>query len=244
MSRKTFLIAVILISCSSAFAAVQTVTAPDAAISPGWNYIALPAFPIFSGGNPPGYPPDVLDELVGSGTGLDNKLTRWDTNRQSMIAWDSTNDQAKADFGNLLPGDGYGVRVGPGAPSIYFSGVTGNDSIDMFINLPKAGWTVIGFPYSSPVPISDYPYYSGDPYLWENVKVTDGLTTKSLLDASQYNAHWVCSLAVWWDSVGKGFLRVGTSDDNGDSESMIAWHAYWVKSYKDDLGLIFTAPNP
>lgn len=241
---KIVLIILILVFCSSAFAAVETVTAPAEAVTSGWNVIALPAFPVFLGGNPPGYPPDVLNGLVGGGTGLDGKLTRWDAERQVTLAWDSTSPQAKADFGNLLLGDGYPLWISPTASPVTFDGVTGNDSVDTFIPLPKAGWTLIGYPYSVPTSTSGPPYYSGDPYLWENVKVTDGLTTKSLRDASQRGARWIRSTAIWWESPRQSLRTVGASQDFANCRSMIAWHGYWVMSFKDNLGLIFEAPVP
>lgn len=181
---------------------------------------------------------------LGAGTGLDGKVIRWDALSQQTLAWDSTSAQAKADFGNLLPGDGYRVWVHPSALPVTFSGVAQDDSADVYISLPKAGWTLIGYPYSLPTPISDPPYYSGNPYLWENVKVTDGLTIKSVRDASQYGARWIRSTAVWWDSPRQSLRDVGTSRDFAKCKSMIAWHGYWIRSYRDNIGLIFNAPTP
>ena len=245
MRSTALLFAAIFIICSAGFAAVETVTMPEGVINSGWNLMCLPAIPVFVGGNAPGYPPDVLDELVGGGTGLDGRLTRWDACGQGTLAWDSQDAQTQAEFGNLLLGDGYWLYVDPGVTgSISYSGVTENDGIDMFISLPRAGWTLIGFPYSTPRALQDPPYYSGDPYLWENVKVTDGLTTKSMQDASLLGAGWISSVAIWWDSARQGSLDLGVPDDACSSDTMIAWHGYWVRTLKDNLGLILEAPNP
>lgn len=207
--------------------------------------MSLPEIPVFLGGNSPGFPPDVLDEIAWIGPGLDGRLTRWDASSQSIAGWDSSSPQAMAYFGSLLLGDGYWLYVDPAATlPIAYSGIAENDSIDMFISLPKTGWTLIGYPYSTPTPISDYPCFSGTPYQWENVKVTDGLTTKSLYDASQYGAGWVSSTAIWWDSPHKSSRDLGVAEDMAFSESMIAWHGYWVKSFRDNLGLILDARTP
>ena len=245
MKKTALLLAAIVIICSAGITSADTITAPSAAITPGWNMMSIPAVPSSVGGNSPGFPPDVLDELVGDGTGLDGRLTRWEASTQSSIGWDSTAPETMAFFGSLLLGDGYWLYVDPVATlPITYSGITSNDSVDMFISLPKAGWNLIGYPYTTPTPITDYPCFSGTPYAWESVKITDGLTTKSLYDASQYGAGWISSIALWWDSAHRSSRDLGVTDDYSYSESMIAWHGYWVRTYKDNLGLILEAPNP
>ena len=224
-----------LMTCSVCFAAT-TVTSPPGAFSAGWNLFALPAIPTEPA------PGSVLDELGGE-EGLEVRgMHRWDALTQNLLPFST---QTREDFGNLLPGSGYWVRLGPEDPTtISFTGVTDPDSTDMWINLPRAGWTLIGHPYSYPAPDPDAERdYVGDAYLWHSVNVTDGTVTKTLYEASQYSAYWVNSNVYWFDSSRQGIGDIGLPDDCSTSDSLIAWHGYWVKSYKDNLALIMEARN-
>ena len=223
-----------LMTCPVCFA-VTTVTSPPGAFSARWNLFALPAIPA----DPT--PGSVLDEFGGD-EGLEvRSMCRWDALTQDLLLFSV---QTREDFGNLLPGNGYWIRLSPEDPAtISFTGVMDQDSTDMWINLPRAGWTLIGHPYSYPAPDPnvDERYYVGDAYLWGSVSVTDGTVTKTLHEASQYGAHWINSNAYWFDSARQGVCDVGLPDDYSMSDSLIAWHGYWVKSYKDNLVLIMEA---
>jgi len=244
-SAPTMLVALTLlcIICSAGFAAVETVTAPPEAVCAGWNLFAIPAVPVALNGNPPGYPPDVLDEFVADGTGLDGRLFRWDSHSQTLLAWDSQDSEAVANFGNLLINGGYWFALDPAdTAQVSFTGITDNDAIDMWIPLPKAGWAMVGYPYSRPSPELQPPYYSGTPYLWSDVKVTDGIMTKGLYDASQYGEGWVYSVAFWWDSGTQSLMDMGVPDDLPSCESLTAWRGYWVRTFKDNLALMMECP--
>jgi len=200
-------------------------------------------------GNPahaPGSPPSVLDEFdPGDASGLDaRRLMKWDFAKQSLLDLDRYDP---SEFGSLLLGSGYWIKLNTGDPiRVSFSGVSDSDSTDMWISLPRVGWTLIGYPYSYPAPDATPgpPYYTGTAYPWSSVKVTDGMTTKSLSEASQYSAGWIRSVAFWYDTGSGGFVSLGLPDDRPVEGSLIAWHGYWVKSLKDDLALIFEANPP
>ncbi|HUV04008.1 MAG TPA: hypothetical protein VMX94_02755 [Armatimonadota bacterium] len=225
------------IACSVCFAA-PTVTSPPGAFSSGWNLFALPAFPTEPA------PAGVFDEL-GSDPGLrTGAMVRWDACAQELIFF--TRPFAD-DFGDLLPGSGYWIKLKRGDPTtVSFAGITDQDSTDMWISLPRAGWTLIGHPYSYPSPDQEpgEPFYVGEAYPWQSVSVTDGIETKTLLDASQYRAHWMSSNAYSFDSLSQGMVTIGLPDDCPMCDSLVAWHGYWVRTYKDNLALIMEAKEP
>jgi hypothetical protein len=228
----------VLLGCSAVSSAPTTVTSPANLFATGWNLFALPAIPTTPG------PGAVFDE-IGGDEGVDYRsLYRWDAPLQGLVRFDMW---APDDFGNLLLGDGYWIRFDPGDPNqVSFTGITDNDSTDMWISLPKAGWTIIGHPYSYPQPETapGEPYYVGTPYLWDNVSVTDGTVTKSMYDACQYGANWLDSTAFWFDSSNQSLINLGLSDDFPQCDSLIAWHGYWVRTFRDNLALILDAAPP
>lgn len=228
----------VLTVCSVCFAEVTTITSPPGVFSRGWNLFALPAFPTQPA------PGSLFDELGGNeGLGV-RGVSRWDAPTQQLLLLSAS---APGDFGNILPGDGYWVRLKTGDPTtISFTGIADQDGTDMWISLPCAGWTLIGYPYSYPAPDSEpgEPFFVGDAYPWESVSVTDGTVTKTLYEASQRGARWISSNAYWFDSMTQGALDIGLPEDFPMSDSMVAWHGYWVKSYKDNLALIMEARKP
>lgn len=251
MSRSALVILAAFLAvqllCTVGFADVETVTSPSGVFDTGWNLFALPAIPVWDGdpAHAPGYPPVVLNEWdPGDGSGLDaRRLMRWEPPIQSLLQFDMYN---QSEFGSLLLGHGYWVRLGPtDAKEISFQGVTDNDDTDIWISLPRTGWTLIGHPFSYPAPDADPgpPYYTGTAYPWADVKVTDGTSTKSMYGASQYGARWLRSVAFWFDSSTGSLIDLGLPSDYANEESLIAWHGYWVRSLKDDLALIVEA-NP
>lgn len=237
----------IAVICASFPVSTASITSPQGTFKIGYNLFALPAIPLWDGvsGRAPGYPPSVLDEYdrIPKRAGLDfRKLSRWDSAKQQYVIFD---EHRPASFGNLSVGDGYAINlIMRDSSRVSFNGISENDTADMWISLPKAGWTLIGYPHSypSPDPYPGPPYYVGTPYYWADVKVTDGIETKSLRDASQYGANWLSSVALWYDNTSGREVTLGLPDDNPDEQSLIGWHGYWVRTYKDDLALIFEAP--
>lgn len=213
------LVSVLLIAqaaCLPVTAALETVTSPSI-VRTGWNLIALPAIPT----NPD--PVAVLDEYAP----LDTRVYRYEASTQGLIMYDVWQPDK---FGNLLLTDGYWLDIPGGlAEQFTFEGITDNNDTDMWVSLPIAGWTLIGHPYS----------YSVD---WANVEVTDGTKTISLADAAKTeNPPWLQSIGYWWNSEVQGLKYLGLPDDWPDSDTLTAWHGYWIQSNKDNLALILPA---
>ncbi len=223
MMLLSLLVAVAL--CVPASAAIETVSswepgATTGPVLPGWNLIALPAIPT----NPD--PHAVLDEYPFVCENGD--LKRWDAATQSLVTYD---EWAQETFGNLLITDGYWLVLGP-EDSGYFTyeGITDNDDTDMWISLPRAGWTLIGCPFS----------YAVD---FNTVEVTDGTATVPIANAR--DNQWLDTICYWWENTGgSGNLRtMGLDDDWTESTMLQPWHGYWIRSMRDNLALIVPAAS-
>lgn len=190
-------------------AALTTITSPPGTVQPGWNMIGLPGIPV----NPD--PASVL-----AGYPLDQRLQRWEASVQGLNIYDEWSPEA---FGNMLLTDGYWL-VSDTAGEISYTGLNDNDAMDVWISLPKAGWTLIGNPFS----------YDFD---WSTAKVVDGNVTVSVADAA-YTNNWLMSTGFYWDSATQGLCEFGLPDDYLES-NMPAWHGFWVISNVDKLALIF-----
>lgn len=200
--------AVLLIS-----AAAIAVEAPfPYTLSAGKNLVAMPAVPL----NPD--PAAVFD-----GIPIEGVLIRWDAATQSSHAYDEWDPDY---FGNVLIGEGYWITTESGASSSY-QGLTDTDSMDIWISLPKAGWNLIGNPFS----------YE---YTWGDAKVTDGNETISLAEAR--DRGWLNSVAIWWDAPAGSSRDVGCPDDWCYTDVLYPWHGYWVTSNIDKIALILEAP--
>ena len=181
-------------------------------LSAGTNLVAMPAVPL----NPD--PAAVFESIP-----IDGLLIRWDAAKQSSYAYDMWNPDL---FGNVLIGEGYWITTASGASSTY-QGLTDTDSMDIWISLPKAGWNLIGNPFS----------YE---YTWGDAKVTDGNETISLAVAR--DRGWLVSVATWWDAPLGSSRDVGCPDDYCYTDVLYPWHGYWVRSSIDKIALILEAP--
>jgi hypothetical protein len=200
--------AVLLIS-----AAAIAVEAPfPYTLSAGKNLMAVPAVPL-----------DPDPAAVFGSIPIDGVLIRWDAATQSSHAYDEWDPDY---FGNVLIGEGYWLTTASGASSSY-QGLTDTDSMDIWISLPKAGWNLIGNPFS----------YE---YTWGDAKVTDGNETISLAEAR--DRGWLVSVATWWDASAGSSRDVGCPDDWCYTDLLLPWHGYWVRSNIDKIALILEAP--
>ena len=204
------LLLVLLVVVGSIASTSASVTDLSGTLYPGWNQIALHGVPIDPA------PPSVFD----NGMRLDSMLYRWEGATQSMYMYDEWNPDA---FGNLLLGEGYWLFSDTELPYSY-SGLDDTDSMDIWISLPKAGWTMIGDPFSKEFP-------------WENAKVTDGNVTVSMQVASKVN-NWLNSTAYWWEGDTQSGYDLGIPEDWPSTLNMKPKHGYWVNSYQDKLALI------
>lgn len=209
---------VIAALCVSASAAIETVTCPQPGpINIGWNLISVPAIPT----NPA--PPDVFADY--GADAIENNLYRWDAAAQGIYLYSMWTPE---DFGNILLTDGYWLNLGEaGANQLSFEAITDNDDTDMWISLPKTGWTIIGCPFSYPVD-------------WNTVEVTDGTATVPLANVRD---QWLHTYTYWWDSTvpGGGLRTMGLDDDWTDTVMLEPWHGFWVQSLVDNLALIVPA---
>jgi len=185
-------------------------TSTSLTVAPGWNLIGLPTAPINW------TVPEVFSGLIAAGWDTELNLNRWDAINASTIEYSQFSADA---FGNMLLGDGYWLNNTTGATQTFsYDGadVTG----DHWISLPTAGWTLIG-----------YPNYGRDSVPFDEVKVTDGKTTKSMAEA--ISAGWLQDFALTWDAVNSSFLEVGTSDSFYPLKDMEKGKGYWFLSLRD-----------
>lgn len=193
--------------------ALASVTTHTYVAPPGWSLMCLKGIPL---------DPDPVS-VFGSVEVIDSRLSKWNAALQGAEMYDAFDPEL---FGNVLLTDGYWLKnTTYSDETVSFSGLDDNDTMDIWISLPRKGWTMIGYPFSYP-------------FLWSNAKVTDGNTTKSLRDASQWGANWMCSVGYGWDEVHQGAFDVGVGDDFPLEDSLRPWHGYWIRSNKDKLALI------
>lgn len=193
-----------------ASAALTTITSPPGAVSAGWNLIALPGIPV---------DPDPANVLTG--INIDGNLYRWDAAMQGLYQYDMWSPDQ---FGNMLLTDGYWLQSDNSA-TISYSGLDDNNSMDVWISLPKAGWSLIGNPFNAD-------------FSWPSAKVVDGNVTVDLQQAA-YTNGWLNSIGFWWDGTTQGLYDIGIPDDFAWTETMQAWHGYWIQSNVDKIALIF-----
>ncbi len=209
---------VIVMLCVPAGAAIETVSSGDPGpINMGWNLISLPAIPTS---------PDPQLVFPGCPNALAGGLYRYDAATQSILLYDQYTPDA---FGNMLLTDGYWLQLtGSDTNVISFEGITDNDDTDMWISLPKTGWSIIGCPFSYPVN-------------WNTVEITDGTATVPLSYARDNS--WLRTFTFWYDSSSQSLMSMGLDDDWGDSVMLEPWHGYWVNSLRDNLALIVPAAS-
>lgn len=159
-------------------------------------------------------PPDVFGSVP-----VDARLIRWEAPTQSLCTYD---EWMPEEFGNMLVGDGYWLRA-TAAGRVSYPALDDLDSMDIRVSLPKAGWSIIGNPFSYNFP-------------WESAKVTDGIETISLTEAR--TRLWLNSIGLWWNSDTQSLCEVGMPDDYAISNQLLPWHGYWVHVTKDSIALI------
>ena len=211
---KLFLtLVVLLLVFVFAGMALASVTTHTYIAPRGWSLMCLKGIPL---------DPDPVS-VFGSPGVIDFRLYKWDAVNKGTQVYDALDPDA---FGDMLLTDGYWLKNTTGSnETVSFSGLNDNDAMDVWISLPKKGWTMIGHPFS----------YS---FLWENAKVTDGNTTKSLYDVSQRGLKWMSSIGYGWDEVGQGTFDIGVEEDCPMEDSLRPWHGYWILSKVDKLALI------
>lgn len=182
-------------------------------VSNGWNLISLPTVPL---------DPDPLTVFssIGGESAIDGKLIRYDPVLRSNLTWDPFSDE----FGNMLLGDGYWLfRQEAGSASFTYTGV--DVSGDHWLSLPRAGWTLLGYPNNTPATLP-----------FENLLVTNGIETKSITDA--INAGWISDSAITYNTAFKSNETVGIPDAFPDLENLESGRGYWFFTNVNNLALI------
>lgn len=191
----------------------------------------------------------VIDDLA-AGT-----LTRFNATDGSWPVYDGI---PGSPFGKLLLGDGYQFRSSITTAINYRGvpdGVPGTDGkkTDMWISLPGlktdanteapvgGGWALIGTPYATDV--QSYPLNEDGSFVTDtegnmvwNINFTDGTSVKSWMAAIE--AEWVSGTMF---AISDGFM-VPVAYDDATPPVLKAGRGYWVKTFKDDIAMIITAP--
>ncbi len=184
-----------------------TVTSPAGVVVDGWSLLSVPFEPV-----------DPTPESVFSGIDIDSRLSRWDNPTQSLILYDSWSPEA---FGDINVESGYWLEsstAGTISYQGYPSAATTRD-----IPLPKAGWAIIGCPFTSEK-------------LWSNTLVRRGTETVPMVTAAHTNG-WMNSMGYWWDTSTRSLCDFGLPEDFAPTETLQPWHGYWVQTHVDDITL-------
>jgi hypothetical protein len=209
----------------------------------GWNLIGPPCVPldsnpvsVFSNGNPSGVDIEYTDVL-----------TRLDAPSQGYIDYLFFDP---ASFGGVLLGEGYFLNASVDT-QVQFDGLT--DGVpsagimtDMWISLPgnqmdgqdAGGWHIISNPFNHGIPFNEV--YFG--YDGANIKVTDGVEMKTLLDAA--TAGWIDEPFSYLNGASQGYESAGYLSGVYESDELEPGKGYFVKTNRDNLALIIPAVRP
>jgi len=198
--------ALVAVTAAGAMAAPVTANIP---VTQGWNLVACPAVPLN---------PDPASVFAGYLEGL----IRWDPLKSGGAGYVFYDEFAPEEFGNILLGDGYWLRKNtPGSGTVSYSGA--DVSGDHWISLPKAGWSLVGYPNMTPTSKA-----------YEALLVTNGIETKSMADAVA--AGWIAGTCLTW--INGGYVFVGLPYEFPPLESIEAGKGYWFRTFQDNLALI------
>jgi len=210
----------IVLSIVALFAVAAGVSAQ---LYPGYNMIAPPVVPFDPS------PTSVFPAPLDPG-GMDS-LIRYDAATQGYVFFDPMFPE---DYGGVLLGDGAwflsshaGTINWPtyaGAPD-GLPDSTGQMT-DMWISLPKTGFTMVGHPFNHVVDAA-------------NVLFTDGTQTISWDAAAA--AGWFDGGLWGYDGPTQGYFSVGTDPMMYDRTQLEPTHGYWIKTSRDNLAMIVPA---
>ncbi|MEN6370978.1 MAG: hypothetical protein ABFD64_03110 [Armatimonadota bacterium] len=189
---------------------------------PGFNLVGPAAVPLDPS------PTTVFKSNAGAALDLSN-LVRYDSVLKSYISYDELFPE---DYGNVLLGEGAWLAQSSqivwqydGAPN-GLGDTQGNNKTDMWISLPKAGFSLIGNPFNNKVMLA-------------NIKVTNGSTTVGWDEA--VGLCWLDTTMTGYDGVTHSYFDVGTDDVLFDHVTLDPFHGYWIHSSIDNLALIIPA---
>lgn len=222
MKKLGLVLALVCVTCLPAVAEVVTFD-----LYPGYETVACPIVPF-----------DPEPSAVFNGLDFENgspALMRMDAVSKNLVTYDywSMPDTA---FGGILLGDGYLVWNDTGASAtMTINGVPdgvpdalGNKT-DMWISLPKAGWSLIGYPYNTPLTIDQD---TGDPIFF-----TDGTSVKRW-DAA-VTAGWIGDNIQRFNGIGWSLAGFNYYDE----DQLLPGKGYYIYTNVDNLAMIITAPQ-
>ena len=217
MRTRLVLLSVLVFLAFSA-AAFADVSGFSQSLATPKGLMALPAVPL-----------DPAPGVVFGTVPIHYNLTRWNADTQSWVTY---NKFSPGLFGNMLIGEGYWMKTGSSGLGVDYQGLTDTDTMDIWISLPKAGWNLIGNPFSFD-------------YTWANAKVTDGNETVSLATARAAPRQWLVTKMNWWNEATQGWATVGIPADIFYTTAVLhPWHGYYLKTNPghDKLALILESP--
>lgn len=247
---KTLVVVLALLVASSAAFAAETQTA-SFDVYQAFSYIGVPIVPITTS-----YP---NTPLIFSGAGIDiewsgNTVTKFDAPTQGMVdyqAWDPAYQWS------MLLGEGYQVDCRSNPPGsnptvVSFTGIKDGvpDSLgtmtDMWISLPgnqldgvnQGGWHWIATPFNHAIPFNET-FWGG-----EHIKITDGNTVRTLMDASTNSPLWIELPFSYFNGATQGWENAGYMTGVNESDQLDPGKMYIVKTLVDNLALIVPAYMP
>lgn len=218
MNRTGIALLVATLVLSVSLSAIAAPVTTSLTVYKGWNLIGFPTVPL----NPA--PPDVFSSYSdGGNTGgdaIDGKLYRWNPISGSLPGWDTFTTT----WGNILIGDGYWLfRDDDASETFSYQGV--DVSGDHWLSLPRAGWTLIGYPNNTPANVS-----------YDALLVTNGIVTKSMTDAVADG--WIADVAYYYVNASGSLKTTGIPDAFPDKTTLDKNEGYWFFTNQDNLALI------
>ncbi len=215
MNRTGIALLVATLALSLSLSAVAAPVTSSMTVYKGWNMIGFPTVPlapsaadVFSG---------YSDQGMTGGDAVAYNLYRYNPILRSLIPWDPDD----ASWGNILIGDGYWLyRTDAASATFSYQGV--DVSGDHWLSLPRAGWTLIGYPNNTPTSVN-----------YENLLVTNGIVTKPIVDA--INEGWLSEYAFYYNNASRSLQMVGV---DGDRTTLEKNNGYWFYTNQDNLALI------
>lgn len=215
MNRTGIALLVATLALSLSLSVVAAPVSTPMTVYGGWNMIGFPTVPLSPS------PADVFanysDQGMTGGDAVAYHLSRYNPVTRSLTDWDPDDPF----WGNILIGDGYWLyKEDAGTQTFSYQGV--DVSGDHWLSLPRAGWTLIGYPNNTPAQVN-----------FEDLLVTNGIVTKPIVDA--INDAWIDEFAITYDNATRSNKDVGV---DGDYTTLQKGKGYWFRTKLDNLALI------
>jgi len=215
MNRTGIALLVATLALGLSLSAVAAPVPTPITVYQGWNMIGFPTVPLAPG------PADVFitygAQGMTGGDAVEYNLFRYDPIARSLRPWNLD----AAGWGNILIGDGYWLyRTDAASATFSYQGV--DVSGDHWLSLPRAGWTLVGYPNNTPTSVN-----------YEDLLVTNGIVTKSIVDA--IDEGWLSETAFNYNNAARSLQPIGVDAVRTTLEKN---KGYWFYTYQDNLALI------